>query len=705
MRSSAKRTIWSLAGAGFMAALLTACSDQAGSEGVQVDADDIGGVVTSSQGPEAGVWVVAETDDLGTKFVRIVVTDDEGQYVLPDLPDATFDVFVRGYGLVDSTRVQATPGQLLDLEAVVAPDAQAAAAVYPANYWLGLASIPEGDLTEREVVRAVKGCLACHQVGDLATREIPAVLTYDSHLEAWDRRVQSGQHGAGMSRGFRRLGPQREMFSDWTDRIAAGEFPVEPPPRPQGVERNLVVTLWDWGRPTSYLHDEGAADQRDPTVLPNDGRIYGAVQSDDTLAWVDPVANTTGEIEVVPTVPFDLSLFGTPEVLEPSPYWDDEVIYDAQTQPRNATVDGLGRIWSSVAIRDPRNQPDFCKEGSSHPSAQYFPIEGDGATRPGRVKQFSIYDPQAGEFNSVDTCYTTEHPHFGPDPDNTVYTGGGNVLGWLKTSVFDETGDEQASQGWCPAVLDTNADGVITEWTEPDEPIDPSMDHRVNFGCYSTSVQHDDGSIWCAGGGGGDFITRIDFGDNPPETCIAETFSPPEDSGAWGGPYVALDSTGVAWSNWRGADVITSFDRSKCAVLNGPTATGDHCPEGWTVYPKPGPTFEGSSLSSDLTYLQAVDQFDGLGLGKDVPISYAVNSDSLMALSGPDRDWVTLRIPYPQGFFTRSSHPRIEDPDAGWKGRGLWSNISTYAPWHIEGGKGTRSKLVKMQIRPSPLDK
>ena len=104
--------------------------------GIELDADDIGGVVTSANGPEAGVWVIAETTELPTRFIRSVVTDDAGRYVVPDLPQATYEVFVRGYGLVDSPRVSATPGQALDLDAVVAPDALAAAQVYPAAWWL-----------------------------------------------------------------------------------------------------------------------------------------------------------------------------------------------------------------------------------------------------------------------------------------------------------------------------------------------------------------------------------------------------------------------------------------------------------------------------------------------------------------------------------------------------------------------------------------
>src|SRR2546423_3022749 len=102
---------------------------------VAIDPDDIGGVVTSSKGPEAGVWVIAETKDTPTRLIKTVVTDDRGRYVVPDLPKATFDVWVRGYGLVDSPKVKATPGMHLNLKAVAAPDAKAAAAYYPALYW------------------------------------------------------------------------------------------------------------------------------------------------------------------------------------------------------------------------------------------------------------------------------------------------------------------------------------------------------------------------------------------------------------------------------------------------------------------------------------------------------------------------------------------------------------------------------------------
>src|SRR3982074_850098 len=109
---------------------------------IAIDPDDLGGVVTSSNGPEAGVWVIAETADLGTKFVRIVVTDDQGRYLVPELPKANYSVWVRGYGLVDSPKVTSAPGKNLNLKAVVAPDKKAAVEYYPALYWFSLLQVP-----------------------------------------------------------------------------------------------------------------------------------------------------------------------------------------------------------------------------------------------------------------------------------------------------------------------------------------------------------------------------------------------------------------------------------------------------------------------------------------------------------------------------------------------------------------------------------
>src|SRR2546430_736495 len=112
---------------------------------VRIDADDIGGVVTSANGPEAGVWVIAETTDLPTRFAKMVVTDDQGRYVLPDLPKANYNIWVRGYGLVDSPKVKGTPGKNFNLKAVGAPNEAAAAKYYRGIYWYSMLRIPEAS--------------------------------------------------------------------------------------------------------------------------------------------------------------------------------------------------------------------------------------------------------------------------------------------------------------------------------------------------------------------------------------------------------------------------------------------------------------------------------------------------------------------------------------------------------------------------------
>src|SRR5258705_4224669 len=126
------------------AALL--CAAPAMAQQVRIDADDIGGVVTGAKGPEAGVWVIAETRDLPTRYVKIVATDDQGRYVLPDLPKANYNIWVRGYGLVDSPKTQSAPGKTLNLKAVAAPSRAAAAEYYPAIYWYSMVKVPAANL-------------------------------------------------------------------------------------------------------------------------------------------------------------------------------------------------------------------------------------------------------------------------------------------------------------------------------------------------------------------------------------------------------------------------------------------------------------------------------------------------------------------------------------------------------------------------------
>src|SRR3954449_11884530 len=354
-------------------------------------ANELGGVVTSASGPEAGVWVIAETADLPTKFAKIVVTDDRGRYLLPDLPKATYSVWVRGYGLVDSAKVTTVPGKQVNLKAVAAPNPRAAAEYYPAGFWFSLIRVPEKSdfpgnapggngiaptiKSQADWIQRMKsgGCTACHQLGTKGTRQIPKELgTFHSGSEAWDRRIQSGQAGAQMSGGLNAMGRERAlaMFADWTDRIAGGELPPAPP-RPQGLERNVVISQWDWADPKAYLHDEVSTDRRNPTVNAN-GLIYGSLElSADYLPVLDPVRHT---VTRVPLTVRDPKTPPTPAAMpQPSPYWGEEAIWTSRNNVHNPMFDERGRVWITSAVR-PASNPDFCRDGSTHPSAKLYPL-------------------------------------------------------------------------------------------------------------------------------------------------------------------------------------------------------------------------------------------------------------------------------------------------------------------------------------------
>src|SRR5262249_37763461 len=253
---------------------------------INIGENDLGGVVASANGPEAGVWVIAETTDLPTKFVKIVVTDDAGRYVIPDLPKANYHVWVRGYGLVDSAKMQTSPGKVANLTALVAPNAAAAAEYYPAQYWYSMLEIPDKGLfpgtgpsgngmpvnlkSQGQWLAVLKthACNSCHQMGNKPTRTIsPALGEFKNSFDAWTHRVQVGPAGEVMVRDLGNLDAQRALkhFAEWTDRIAAGELPKNKPQRPQGIERNIVISMWDWGDAKTYLHDEMATDKRNPS--------------------------------------------------------------------------------------------------------------------------------------------------------------------------------------------------------------------------------------------------------------------------------------------------------------------------------------------------------------------------------------------------------------------------------------------------------
>src|SRR5436309_1592099 len=451
----------------------------------------------------------------------------------------------------------------------------------------GKGNIP-ANITQSDWLTVVKNrsCVGCHQLGQLSTRTIPASLgQFESGEKAWIRRVQSGQAAPLMLNPLTQVlgGVPFKYFGDWTDRVAKGELPHSKPPRPQGVERNIVVTTWEWGEPKKYLHDLIASDRRYPTVNAY-GKLYGSPEyATDSYPILDPKTHT------VTTFRAPVRDADTPEALgpghaaiekpmAPSPYWGEEKLWDTKANNHNGMFDRKGRVWFAATVRGPKN-PSFCQKGSDHPSAKLFPLE-----RTNRALTF--LDPKTMKYTFVDTCFQTHHLQFAYDANETVWTSGG-------------------------------------------------------------------------------------------------------------GPV-------VVWAS-MGSGHIGSFDRRKCkGPLNGPKATGDHCPEGWAFYQYPGPGFQGiGENSAESSYYTWVDQHNTFGLGADVPMSTGNLNDGLIAPK--DGKMRVLRVPDPLGFYAKGFDGRIDDPNAGWKGRGLWTASGDRAPWLMEGGKGKKPIVVHFQIRPDPL--
>ena len=490
------------------------------------------------------------------------------------------------------------------------------------------------------------------------------------------------------------------MFADWTDRIAAGELPPAPP-RPQGAERDLVITRWDWADPKAYLHDEIATDKRNPHVNAN-GPIYGSLEaSADYTPVLDPVNHTASQLPLTvrdPNTPFAAWQL----IQNASAYWGEEPIWNSKTNVHNPMLDDQGRLWLTARIR-PSDTLPFCREGSSHPSAMLTPV-------PFSNRQLATTDPTTKETTLIDTCFGTHHLFFAEDANNTLWTsGGGGVVGWLNTKMFLETGDEQASQGLTALVLDTNGNGQRDDYVEADQPNDPTKDQRVSGGVYGVMPSPADGSIWGSSTGFPGKLIRLDPGTNPPTTALAEVYEvpwdePKADVQGFSPRGMDVDRDGVVWTALASGH-YGSFDRRKCTgSLNGPTATGRHCPEGWRLYQTPGSHFKGAveGANADSHYYNWIDQFDTFGMGVNTPIITGNGSDSLMVLDPDSGEFTTLRVPYPLGFFAKGLDGRIDDPQGGWKGKGLWSTWSTRTPFHSGDGR-IQSRVVHFQLRPNPL--
>ncbi len=709
----------------------------------------ITGTVTGEKGPEAGVWVIAETKNLSTNFIKIVVTDDQGRYVLPELPATEYKVWVRGYGIVDSAPVNAKPSATpVALKVTSAKTPQEAAKVYPGNYWLSLLEPPAKNLfpgtgpdgngvgtrmqSQELWINSLKSdCNFCHQLGNQLTRTLDDVKAAKPELKTsqdlWEWRLGVGVRGTNMYSVLTNQGkvPSLNAFAAWTDRVANGEVPPAPP-RPSGIERNIVTTLWDVGDDHSFMHDQVSTDKNHPTVN-GGGPNYAVNAGHGQLVILDQKDNSTYAIDIPTREPKDKVPSRFPAPNRPSMFWGNEHLwanppYDP-ADPHNPMLDSKGRVWLTSKLRDNRD-PAWCNDGSNKYS-DWYPLRNSG-------RQASVWDPKTKQFTLIDTCFSTHHLQFDNDANETLYFNEltGPIFGWIDTKKFDETHDEKASVGWCGQVVDTNGDGKITRpWNvvntrqggevsilyttdtasgpqratkQAETPYDPNKDTMISYSLYAIIPSPVDDSVWGVSEVYPGYLVRMQRGNNPPESCKTQVFKVP--SPGFDPRGVDIDSNGVVWTALAASSHMASFDVRKCKDLSGKQKIdGSQCPEGWTLYQTDGPKLKGTNIPADFHYYNWVDQHNIIGLGANTPFATGSNSDALIALNPQSKKWTYFRVPYPLGFYSRGMDGRIDDPNAGWKGRALYSNYGTHFVWHIEGGKGTKGKIVKFQVRPDPL--
>ncbi len=658
----------------------------------------ISGKVTNAEGgdPEAGVWVIAETESLPTDYRKIVVTDSDGRFLLPELPQADYFVWVRGYGLADSAKTSAKVGDEVSIKVNTAKDAVEAAAIYPANYWLSMVVPPSSEaLKEAEnsyptrnvwLDQFTLNCQACHQMGGPETR-FPLREFYDHGLK---KAGTMNDMGKQLNRDL-----LLDTLGDWGKRIHAGSVPTQTPPRPEGIERNLVITQWEYGDNYTYSHDVISTDKRNPHVNAN-GIVYGLDLGNDYLIKLDPNKHSWEQVKLpgwqegegkpwceqtfVPLsggepVPSGPEMLGCPE---PGTYTPHKDAYQNPVNPHNPMMDSTGRVWMTMQIRRQWGEdlPEFCKRD---------PVIADNLHH----RQLGYYDPETKKVVQVDTCFGTHHLQF-DDNDVLWVNGDPMVVGWLDTKKYDPDKPEtlEKAMGWSESKIDTDGDGVA--------------DKLIYGFRYSIIPNPVDDDVWLGLPPGGLFpdyaqpgyLMRYD-----PQTDVHEAYQPP--SPGYGPRGIDVDSKGKIWTALGGSGHLARFDRSRCKQTWG---SGDQCPEGWTLWETPGPRFSVSGVdepsSTDKHYYIWVDQFDTLGMGTDTVIVNGTNSDSLIAFQPDTETFTVIRVPYPLRTYTRGVDGRIDNKKAGWKGRGLWFTNGLDPIFMSEIPK---TYVGHVQLRPNPL--
>ena len=636
--------------------------------GLQVDAKSIGGTVVNNNGgkPEAGVWVIAETKSLPTPYRKIVVTDDQGRFLVPDLPDGAYELWVRGYGLKDSERVKAARGATARLQVVNAATPQEAAKIYPASYWTSLIHPPAKEQLPAKFVSQEHwladfraGCNQCHQMGMQNMRNFTEPKIWETFINL----------NPGMKKNAETLGKDVLIATlvDWAKRVKAGEVPPAPP-RPTGIERNFVVTEWDWGAKESFIHDVTATDKRNATLYPN-GKVYGADRTGGGRLWaLDPITNTVEGIQVQPrnSAGYDAKLdyYHTQDSAE----FGGDAQKRWMASPHNPMFDEQGRVWLTMPARPPgpENNPKWTGSAVATDTNDPADLEAGAKILAARnhSMQLGYYDTKTNEFVAIDTPYNTHHLQL--DWQGRVWTDG-DVLGMLDTTKLD-TKNPEATEG--------TAEKAWMRFDRQTKKVIPTSG-------YAIAISPTNGTVWVPipqANGSENRIWMLD-----PKTREMQDYPLPLPGRFSHG--IDFSTDGTVWFS-AGSGHLGRVDAK----------TGK-----FTYWELPGLKFTGTGNetgSTEYPYFLWVDQFDTLGLGKDTVIVTGTTSDSLLVFDPKKETFSVVRVPYPMPYYTRGMDGRIDDPKAGWKGRGVWTTYSSYMPKFRETKIGS---VDHIQVRPNPL--
>ena len=668
MRSATRKLAWILVAAWCVAARVSIGGQ---TPGLTIEKNSIGGTVTNSATgkAEAGVWVIAETKSLQTPFRKIVVTDDQGRYLVPDLPAGSYELWVRGYGLKDSEHVKGALGANVKLQAANAATPQEAAKIYPASYWMSLLQPPPmGELpvkykSQDEWLATLRnGCNHCHELGMAPTR----IYTTAKDWDAMFLRAK------GMHQELDGLGRTQveKMLADWGTRIANGEVPPQPP-RPTGVERNVVVSQWDWGFPESFVHDLISTDKRNPSLY-GYGKVYGVDRTGGgRLLILDPMKNTVSWLQVEPkdkSHGYSLTKDYYHGAEEEQAYVGEDKEWMAS--PHNSMMDDQGRMWMTTQIR--AGGKDFYPSWAKNTivTDTKDPASVDLAYKilssRGNNMQLGYFDTKTNKFVSVDTAFNTHHLQF--DWQGRIWTdGGGSAAGMLDTKKLDLN----------------NIEGTQVAAQKTYMRVDTETGKAIPGGGYGEAVSPVDGTVWYSSPGAGGVLNKLYMID--PKTDKISDYPVPAPGRMPHG--IDFSSDGNVWVS-LGSGQLGRLDRK----------TNE-----WKFWDNPGVKFKSTGAetgTTDFPYYLWVDQFNVSGLGKDTVFVTGSASDAMFVFDPKKESFSVFHIPYPMPYYARGLDGRIDDAKAGWKGRGLWMTYSSYLPRFTENRSGT---VNHMQIRPNPL--